>query len=120
MAAARAAAHDLLRLRYSSPLFRLRSAEVIDRCVTFPIGGPDQTPGVILMVLSADSVGTERDRIVVVFNATPRWQDIRVDRAATLTLHPVQVAGRDPIVRLTSIDGDQITVPPRTVAVLQS
>ena len=120
IAAARAAAHDLLRLRYSSPLFRLRSAEVIDRCVTFPIGGPDQTPGVILMVLSADSVGTERDRIVVVFNATPRWQDIRVDRAATLTLHPVQVAGRDPIVRLTSIDGDQITVPPRTVAVLQS
>ena len=98
--------------------------QVIDRCVTFPIGGPDQTPGVILMVLSGDPAGTdresERQRIVVIFNATPRWQDVPVDRAATLVLHPVQVAGRDPIVRLTSIDDDQITVPPRTVAVLQS
>ncbi len=120
MAAARAAAHDLLRLRYSSPLFRLRSAEVIDRCVTFPIGGPDQIPGVILMVLTADSVGTDRDRIVVIFNATPRWQVIPVDGAATLTLHSIQMAGRDPIVRLTSVGNDQVTVPPRTVAVLQS
>ncbi len=123
IAASRSAALDLLRIRFSSPLFRLGSAaEIIER-VSFPHGGPAQPRGVIAMVLS-DAVGDDldpaRERIVVVFNATPWWQSLEVAQAASLVLHPVQVAGVDPIVRLTSVTADSVTVPPRTVAVLQS
>lgn len=41
------AAAVLLRIRFSSPLFRLGTADRIQDRVAFPIGGPDQTPGVI-------------------------------------------------------------------------
>ena len=50
---------ELLRIRYSSPLFRLGDADAIRRHVRFEPGGP----GVIVMVLAGE--------IVVVFNATP-------------------------------------------------
>jgi len=138
IAASRAAALDLLRIRSSSRLFRLGSAETIIERVAFPHGGPSQPRGVIVMVLS-DSVGhsagdpgdetaddqlgevdPERERIVVLFNATPWWQSVAVADAGSLVLHPVQLAGVDPTVRLTSITADSVTVPPRTAAVLQS
>jgi len=115
IAAARAAALDLLRIRFSSKLFRLGSAAKIKRQVSFPDGGPDQAAEVLVMVL----VGVG-ERIVVVFNASPWWQTVQDADAAALALHPVQRVGLDPIVRLTSIATDSMTVPPRTVAVLRS
>ena len=51
MRAAHARAEELLRIRFSSPLFRLGSAELIQDRVSFPIGGPGQTPGVIVMAI---------------------------------------------------------------------
>jgi len=109
IAAARAGALDLLRLRFSSPLFRLGSAALINRRVSFPVGGPDQAAGVILMVLSDVVPGADLDpdrtRIVVIFNASPWWQTVPAEAAGELVLHPVQVAGLDPIVRLTSAVG---------------
>ncbi len=134
IAAARAAALDLLRIRSSSRLFRLGSATRIIERVSFPDGGPAQPRGVIVMVVSdavddavgdavdddAEDLDPERERIVVVFNATPWWESVAVADAGTLQLHPVQVAGADPVVRLTSVSADSVTVPPRTVAVLQS
>ena len=69
---------------------------------------------------AAGDLDPERERIVVVFNATPWWQSVAVADAASLVLHPVQLAGVDPTVRLTSITADGVTVPPRTAAVLQS
>ena len=142
IAASRAAALDLLRIRFSSTLFRLGSAARIIERVTFPHGGPAQPRGVIVMVLSdavgdpavgdpavgdpavGDPVGEDldpaRERIVVVFNATPGWQTVAVADSGSLVLHPVHVAGIDPIVRLTSVTADSVIVPPRTVAVLQS
>ena len=129
IAASGAAALDLLRIRSSSRLFRLGSAETIIQRVSFPHGGPAQPRGVIVMVLS-DSVGhsagdplgvdPDRERIVVVFNATPWRQSVAVADAGSLVLHPVQNAGVDPVVRLTSVTADSVAVPPRTVAVLQS
>ena len=127
-------AHDLLRIRSSSRLFRLGSATRIIERVSFPDGGPAQPRGVIVMVVSdavddavgdavdddAEDLDPERERIVVVFNATPWWESVAVADAGTLQLHPVQVAGADPVVRLTSVSADSVTVPPRTVAVLQS
>ena len=58
--AARDRAVELLRVRFSSPLFRLGSAREIQRRVSFPTGGPDQTPGVIVMAIDG------RDDIVSV------------------------------------------------------
>ena len=49
LAAATRAAAELLEIRFSSPLFRLGSAERIQERVGFPIGGPAQPPGVITM-----------------------------------------------------------------------
>ena len=69
---------------------------------------------------AAGDLDPERERIVVVFNATPWWQSVAFPDAGSLVLHPVQVAGVDPVVRLTSVSADAVTVPPRTVAVLQS
>jgi len=142
IAASRAAALDLLRIRSSSRLFRLGSAARVIERVSFPHGGPAQPRGVIVMVLSdsvessggssggssmsdavddaAGDLDPERERIVVVFNATPWWQSVALPDAGSLVLHAVQVAGVDPVVRLTSVSADAVTVPPRTVAVLQS
>lgn len=125
VAAATAAAQDLLRLRFSSPLFRLGSAERIQQRVSFPLGGPDQTPGVVVMRLT-DAVGADLDPaledVLVVFNATPEATTQTVGGLAgrSFALSPVQAGGSDPVVRGTRWDAaaGAVTVPPRTVAVL--
>ncbi len=119
---AHASALDLLRLRFSSPLFRLGSAELIQQRVAFPTGGPDQIPGVIVMTI--DDVGgsdldADRERLVVVWNATPDSQTVNVAGAGSLVLHPVQVSGSDDVVKQTTVGADTVTVPARTVAVLE-
>jgi pullulanase/glycogen debranching enzyme len=119
---AHAGALDLLRLRFSSPLFRLGSAELIQQRVAFPTGGPGQTPGVIAMTI--DDVGgadldPDRERLVVVWNATPDVQNVAVTGAGSLVLHPVQASGADDVVTQTEIGADSVTVPARTVAVLE-
>ena len=103
------AAAELLRIRFSSPLFRLGSASKIQQRVDFPIGGPDQTPGVITMTLN-DRGGGDLDPqwegIVVVFNATPDTQTQTVPALAgrAYSLHPVQAGGADPTVKTASYD----------------
>jgi pullulanase-type alpha-1,6-glucosidase len=120
--AAHERALDLLRLRFSSPLFRLGTADLVQERVSFPYGGPDQTPGVIVMEID-DRAGTDvdpdRERLVVVFNATPEEHTVEVDAAATLELHPVQATGVDDVVKQTTVDATSVTVPARTVAVLE-
>jgi pullulanase-type alpha-1,6-glucosidase len=113
--AARDRAAELLRIRFSSPLFRLGSAREIQRRVSFPTGGPSQTPGVIVMAIEG------RQDIVVVFNATPdrTTQTIPVLAGGGYALHPVQARGGDPVVKTSSYgsaDGS-FTVPGRTTAV---
>ena len=112
--AARDRAAELLRIRFSSPLFRLGSAREIQRRVSFPTGGPGQTPGVIVMAIDG------RRDIVVVFNATPTATTQTVPALARggYALHPVQAAGGDPLVRTSSYRSDgSFTVPGRTTAV---
>ena len=109
---ARDRAAELLRIRFSSPLFRLGSAREIQRRVSFPTGGPDQTPGVIVMAIEG------RDDIVVVFNATPRTTTQTIPVRGRYALHPVQARGGDPVVRMSSYRFDgSFTVPGRTTAV---
>jgi pullulanase-type alpha-1,6-glucosidase len=117
---------DLLEIRSSSPLFRLRTAEDVQQRVGFLNTGPAQAPGVIVMTLS-DAVAGAPDldprwsRIVVVFNATPTEQRVTYPAFGQLPLelHPVQQQGRDPIVSTAHSDrvGSALVVPAWTTAV---
>ncbi|SNT64250.1 alpha-1,6-glucosidases, pullulanase-type [Asanoa hainanensis] len=126
MAAAASGAADFLRIAGSSPLFALPSAAEIQRRVSFPLGGPDQTPGVIVMVLddtAGKSLDRRWDRLVVVFNASPTATTQVVPGASgrSYALHPVQAGGSDPVVKTARYTGGgAFTVPGRSVAVFVS
>jgi pullulanase-type alpha-1,6-glucosidase len=121
---ASAMAEDLLKLRFSSPLFRLGTAAAINAKVSFPVSGTaDAHQGVIVMRID-DTVGADVDPAlrgaVVVFNATPAAV---VQKLAGLTgqvrLSPVQANGADSVVKQAAFDAgaSALTVPGRTVAV---
>lgn len=122
LAASTAMAQDLLRLRYSSPLFRLGSASLVQERLSFGDGGPSQPAGVIVMQLddrSGADLDPDRERLVVVFNATPSAVTAPVQDGASLRLHPIQAAGADPVVRTAVAGAAGVTVPARTVAVFE-
>ncbi len=125
MRAAREQARDLLRLRNSSPLFTLGSAQLIKEMVSFPCTGPDAPPGMIVMrIVDRDHrVDPRRRELLVVFNAAP-WAITRHIEGMTgieLTLSSIQARGCDPLVKQTRWDGANgaVAIPGRTVAVLE-
>ena len=121
---ARAQARSLLEIRQSSPLFHLGTERFVQQKVSFPNGGPGQTPGVIVMRID-DTVGSNVDRalkgLVVVFNASDEatTQTISATARHRYDLHPVQANGSDPVVKTATHNAatGQFTVPARTVAV---
>ncbi|HET7277631.1 MAG TPA: pullulanase-type alpha-1,6-glucosidase [Dermatophilaceae bacterium] len=122
---ASADAQDLLRLRFSTPLFRLGSADAINAKLTFPASGTaDAHAGVIVMRID-DTQGTDVDPalkgLVVVFNASPDSVTQKVPglTGSALALSPVQTGGSDPVVKTATWDAaaGSATVPGRTVAV---
>ncbi|GAB76656.1 alpha-1,6-glucosidases, pullulanase-type [Austwickia chelonae] len=123
--AAAAAAQDLLRLRHSTPLFRLGSADAVKAKLSFPASGTaSAVPGVIAMRLD-DTRGAPVDPrlrgIVVVFNSTPApvRQAVPGMAGQAASLSPIQAAGTDPVVRKATWDraAGAAHVPARTVAV---
>ncbi|MEY4069905.1 MAG: hypothetical protein RL721_519 [Candidatus Eisenbacteria bacterium] len=117
---------DLLAVRRSSPLFRLRTADDVQARVGFLNSGPAQVPGVIVMTLSdalegAADLDPEWERIVVVFNATPTEQRVTHPAFArhAFELHPRQAAGADAVARTARADraGSSLVVPALTTAV---
>jgi pullulanase-type alpha-1,6-glucosidase len=127
IAAARARAEELLQIRKSTPLFHLGEAALVQQKVSFPAGGPGQTPGVVVMRID-DSVGPDVDRnlrgLVVVFNASDEAtkQTVSGTAGSAYALHPVQAGGSDSVVKTASHDpaSGTFTVPARTVAVFQA
>jgi len=115
MAASSAAAADLLRLRESTPLFRLGSLAAIQAKVSFL----EADPGVVAMMID-DTAGQDadpdRDGVLVVFNATPDQVSV-TGAGAGWALHDVQAYGADPVVRQSTVSADAVTVPARTAAV---
>lgn len=114
---AHARAQDLLRIRMSSRLFRLGSAEAVQAKVSFL----DAEPGVVAMLVD-DTVGTDadpdRDGVLVVINATPQATTV-AGTGAGWTLHGVQANGGDAVVKGSTVAADAVTVPARTTAVLE-
>ncbi|MEM9385450.1 MAG: pullulanase-type alpha-1,6-glucosidase [Pseudomonadota bacterium] len=115
---------ELLRIRSSSPLFRLRSGDEVKSRVSFHNTGPSQEPG--LIVMSIDDVSGEIDlarrQIVTLFNAgndavsfpfAPPGEDM------AYALHPTQAESDDPVVRTAYYDPalGAFEVPARTTAV---
>lgn len=108
---------EMLRIRKSCELFRLRTGrEVIER-VEFHNTGPDQVPGLIVMSLR----GQQDIEVVVLFNASTEAQTFFFDTGAEAgySLHEVQQASNDPVVRTSVHDNGAKTffVPARTTAV---
>ena len=119
-----ALAQDLLKLRYSTKLFRLGTSELINEKVTFPVS-VENTPGVIVMRVN-DTVGEDvdgnLDNLLVVFNTNTETVNETVSDLAghNFELSDVQQNGADAVVRQTAWNSaaGQISVPARTVAVL--
>ena len=109
---------ELLRIRRSSPVFGLPTAEEVQRRVSFPLGGPGETPGVIVMCLDGTGLDPQWRQLVVGFNATgAAVTETMPSAAAGLRLHPELVASADPVLRTATADGSRLTVPARSVAV---
>jgi len=117
---------ELLQMRYSSPLFRLQTADDVQMRVAFHNTGPDQMPGLVVMSLS-DLVEPDLDRghelFVVLINANDEAQSITVPDLAgkELVLHLVQVTSVDEVVKTSAFDSASgtFTVPGRTTAVFE-
>jgi pullulanase/glycogen debranching enzyme len=113
---------DDLQIRKSSALFRLQTAEAVQKSVSFLNTGPNQIPGLIVMQLNdALNIDPVYDSIVVLFNASPNSVSF-ADSSLTglqFELHPVQAASIDEIVKRSDFDLSRgvFTVPGRTTAV---
>jgi pullulanase/glycogen debranching enzyme len=117
---------EMLRIRRSSPLFRLRTASDIMARVRFLNTGSAQIPGLIAMVIEdemedAKPMDPAHRRIVSVINATKERQTfVHTDfQGAAFELHPVLASSHDAVVRQAAFDaeGGRFTVPARTAAV---
>jgi pullulanase-type alpha-1,6-glucosidase len=110
---------DFIKIRSSSPLFRLRSADEIIKRVSFPNAGANHQAG--LMVMKIDNSDLAIDpaikQIVVVFNNGASQQTFAYEGAKQFKLHPVQVKGADAVVKTSKASTKGFIVPAFTVAV---
>jgi pullulanase-type alpha-1,6-glucosidase len=125
---------ECLAMRRSSPLFRLRALDEINRRCTHYNVGPLQQPGVFILHISDDPADGVREicphfkRVLVCVNVSPHTkpivdENLKVALAGSeMTLHPLQGkvspdAYLDPGPGGCACEGGVPTVPPHTVAV---
>lgn len=120
---------NLLKIRYSSPLFRLRTANSIQARVRFHNTGPSWVPGIIVMSIEDGHEGVPGlsqldpvySYIVVIINPSPTEIKFASPalQARTLQLHPVQVMSSDGVIKNSTYEASSgcFIVPPRTTSV---
>ena len=117
---------EVLEIRQSSPLFRLKTAEDVQARLMFHNTGPEQTPGVIVMSISDMVDGMPQldenyAMIVVVFNGDVDSVTVGGETFAEMAfeLHPVFLYSNDMIVQESSYTATngEFMVPGRTAAV---
>ncbi|XP_057979256.1 pullulanase 1, chloroplastic isoform X3 [Malania oleifera] len=120
---------NLLKIRYSSPLFRLKTANAIQERVRFHNTGPSWVPGILVMSIEDGHEGvpglSQLDRsysyIVVIINVCPNEVLVASPalRARTLQLHPIQLVSSDTRVKNSRYEASSgcFTVPPRTTSI---
>jgi pullulanase len=123
IAAARDHLQRVLRIRRSSPLFRLRTAADVQRHLRFGNTGPGQLAGVVAFELvdREGDLDREHSRIVVVLNGLGsevelQWPELA---GARLALHDELREGPDLIARRAAFDSPAgvFDIPGRTAAV---
>ncbi|MET0417235.1 MAG: pullulanase-type alpha-1,6-glucosidase [Actinoplanes sp.] len=110
---------ELLRIRRSTPVFGLPTADEVQRRLSFPLGGPGETPGVIVMCLDGTGLDPRWGCVTVVFNATaaPTVQTVPALAGEFLTLHPDLLESADPALRTATAEAGVLSVPAHSVAV---
>ncbi len=123
IAMARDMFRDLLKIRSSSTLFRLRSADDIKSRLKFYNTGSGQVPTLLVGHLNgAGYAGAGFGELIYLINVDKTAQTVVIDgeKAKTYVLHPVHAAGADrrPAndARYDSASG-RFTVPPRSAVV---
>lgn len=115
---------EMLQIRKSSPLFRLRTADEIKNQLTFlnAEAGSSQTPGLIVMsIADSGNLDTSFSKVLVFFNASQNAVNFShvslVD--AGLTLHTVQQSSADTRIATASYTAGTgtVSVPGRTTLV---
>jgi pullulanase len=116
---------DLLRIRRSSSLFRLKAGEEVKDRVKFHNVGTNQQPALIVMVIldpQERMLDPEAKSIVVLFNADKIQKTFYLTEyvAVSLELHPIlQNSRADRVVREARYNAaiGRFIIPPRTTAV---
>ncbi|MCY7297040.1 alpha-1,6-glucosidase domain-containing protein [Alteromonas sp. a30] len=116
---------ELLRIRSSSKLFRLTTAQDIKNRIGFHNVGSNQASGLIVMSID-DGAGLEDidptvDAIVLMINATDAAITHNVPSATGFSLHPIQQNSVDANIQTAQFtanaDGGEFTVPAYSLAV---
>ncbi len=113
---------ELLKIRSSSELFRLDTAEEVMKRVDFRNVGEDQVEGLIVMsiddgVSAGANLDPANDAIVAVVNSTNKSQSFKITGATGFALHTVQQNSEDDIVKGATFAAETFTVPALTTAV---
>ena len=110
---------DLLRIRASTPLLRLASAQEVQRRLSFPGSGPGQNP--VLVAARLDGQGLPGERaVLLMINVAPSAQVLNLpeEAGAHWVLHPVQRDGADERVRREArFEAGRFEVPARSAVV---
>ncbi|NJM50283.1 MAG: pullulanase-type alpha-1,6-glucosidase [Sphingomonadales bacterium] len=102
---------EMLRIRKSSQLFRLRSGAEVIRNIRFDNVGPDQVPGLIVMKLGMEGDG----QMIVVINSTDKTQSWPVQ--SRYRLHDVLRRSSDSIVSKARMKKGRLMTPALTTAI---
>ena len=118
----RDAFRDLLAIRASTPLFRLREAAEVSRRLSFPNSGPQQNPAVLVGHLDGAGLpGARFGELLYLVNAATTSQTLELPElaGADWRLHPVhlQRGAADTRAREARAQAGRFTVPPRTAVV---
>lgn len=120
---------NMLQIRYSSPLFRLRTANDIQERVRFLNCGPSSIPGLIVLSIEDGTEGltglsqldANYSHIVVIFNASPTRILFATEtlQHRSFQLHTVQSESSDELVKTSSYEESSgcFSTPARTTSV---
>ncbi len=122
IAAAQAHFEEMLTIRRSTSLLRLRTAQEVLGQVRFLNVGPAQIPGLVVMrIVGGPGTQGPYHQVVALVNARPSAVTFAAPelRDRALRLHPAQARSADPLVRTAAFDcgTGTFTIPPRTAAV---
>lgn len=113
---------ELLKIRSSSDLFNLPTAEAVNARVDFHNVGKEQVKGLIVMSIddgtrAGKDLDNAIDAIVVVVNASHQPQSTMIQGARGFELHSVQQASVDAVVKRSTFANETFNVPALTTAV---